>query len=117
MTLVKNYPQADFHVDSLRWTGCHDASPLAYHPDSANGGDTCLSADYQSWSAWVNGETTKQLHVRVRLPTTGIETFFAASSATTRCTRSSNYGEIHDETTTSTATSTATSYDNDGLTG
>ncbi len=77
MTLVKNYAQANFNIDPLKWTGCHDANALAYHPDSANGGDTCLSSDYQSWPAWVTGETTKPMHIRVRLPTTGIKTFFA----------------------------------------
>jgi len=74
---VKAYAQVNDGIATSAWTGCTDASALAYKPDSTSA-NSCISADRSSWPA-VNSGTVGDTsnHIRVRLPSTSVKTYFA----------------------------------------
>jgi hypothetical protein len=75
VTMVKNFAKANFNTTSSSWVGCTDSSALSYQPDGADN-DACISASFQNWPAIATGETTKQMFIRIRIPTDSINTYF-----------------------------------------
>lgn len=73
---VKGYAQQNFGVAASAWTGCDDASALAYTPDTGNS-NSCISADFSAWPVPLPGDPIHTVNrVRVRIPQRTIETFF-----------------------------------------